>query len=80
MVRRQRIIGLDIINDGEFGKPDEWSRYVLRRLEGCTQQPLDPAAAGAPPPAVFGKDMRDFAEFYAEYMSAENSRAVASGP
>ena len=31
VVRKQAEIGLDIMNDGEYGKTISWSRYVLRR-------------------------------------------------
>jgi len=65
VVRRQAEIGLDIINDGEFGKTISWSRYVLERMSGFTQRDL-PARAGMPA-AVAGRDRREFAEFYADY-------------
>ena len=38
VVRKQAEIGLDIINDGEYGKTISWSRYVLRRLSGFEQR------------------------------------------
>jgi 5-methyltetrahydropteroyltriglutamate--homocysteine methyltransferase len=38
VVRKQADIGLDIINDGEYGKTISWSRYVLRRLSGFEQR------------------------------------------
>jgi 5-methyltetrahydropteroyltriglutamate--homocysteine methyltransferase len=34
VVRRQADIGIDIVNDGEFGKSISWSRYILERLTG----------------------------------------------
>jgi 5-methyltetrahydropteroyltriglutamate--homocysteine methyltransferase len=64
VVRRQADIGLDIINDGEYGKTISWSRYVLQRLSGFEQR--NPHAAGMPA-AVVGRDRREFAEFYADY-------------
>ena len=33
VVRKQAEIGLDIVNDGEYGKTISWSRYVLRAAE-----------------------------------------------
>ena len=33
VVRRQEETGLDVVNDGEFGKT-MWSRYALDRLDG----------------------------------------------
>jgi 5-methyltetrahydropteroyltriglutamate--homocysteine methyltransferase len=65
VVRKQTETGIDIINDGEFGKSLTWSRYVLERLSGLEQRPID--GANTVPKGIVGKDRRDFAEFYAEY-------------
>jgi len=65
VVRRQAEIGLDIINDGEYGKTISWSRYVLERMSGFEQRDR-PAQAGMPA-AVAGRDRREFADFYADY-------------
>jgi 5-methyltetrahydropteroyltriglutamate--homocysteine methyltransferase len=65
VVRKQAEIGLDIINDGEYGKTISWSRYVLERMSGFEQRDR-PAYAGMPA-AVAGRDRREFAEFYADY-------------
>jgi 5-methyltetrahydropteroyltriglutamate--homocysteine methyltransferase len=66
VVRKQRATGIDILNDGEFGKTISWSRYVLERMSGFVQRSRK---AGDPsmPAAVKGKDHRDFPEFYAQY-------------
>jgi 5-methyltetrahydropteroyltriglutamate--homocysteine methyltransferase len=64
VVRRQADIGLDIINDGEYGKTISWSRYVLSRLSGFEQRPTQDTGM---PAAVVGRDRREFAEFYAAY-------------
>jgi len=58
VVREQVDAGLDIINDGEYGK-SSWHRYILTRLTGFEQLP-------APPTGMSGKDRRDFPEFYAQ--------------
>jgi 5-methyltetrahydropteroyltriglutamate--homocysteine methyltransferase len=71
VVKRQIQTGIDIVSDGEFGKSISWSRYVLERLTGFTQQ-LDSTAAKSMPGSVFGKDRREFAEFYAEYDKTQN--------
>jgi len=63
VVNKQIEIGLDVINDGEFGKTISWSRYVLERLNGFEQRDRQPGM----PPATIGKDHRDFADFYREY-------------
>jgi 5-methyltetrahydropteroyltriglutamate--homocysteine methyltransferase len=65
VVRRQAEIGLDVIDDGEYGKTISWSRYVLERMKGFEQRDR-PALAGMPA-AVAGRDRREFAEFYADY-------------
>jgi 5-methyltetrahydropteroyltriglutamate--homocysteine methyltransferase len=66
VVRQQAELGLDIINDGEFGKTISWSRYVLTRMSGLERRAPD-ADAAAMPKGVAGKDRRDFAEFYEAY-------------
>src|SRR5689334_2018681 len=38
VVARQAAIGLDIINDGEFGKT-HWYRYVIERFAGVESRP-----------------------------------------
>ena len=58
-------VGLDIINDGEYGKTISWSRYVLQRLSGFEQHER-PDGIGMPA-AVVGRDRREFADFYADY-------------
>jgi len=66
VVKRQIAIGIDLVNDGEFGKTISWSRYIVERMSGFEQRSarLDDHAM---PKAVMGKDHRDFPEFYAEY-------------
>jgi 5-methyltetrahydropteroyltriglutamate--homocysteine methyltransferase len=67
VVSRQRAAGIDIVSDGEFGKPltttdtgyghGTWLRYVHSRLSGCdlVQVPLQAARS---------RDQLRFAEFY----------------
>ncbi len=66
VVRRQAEIGIDVVNDGEFGKTVSWSRYVVERLSGFEQRERKPGDT-AMPAAVRGKERRDFADFYQEY-------------
>jgi 5-methyltetrahydropteroyltriglutamate--homocysteine methyltransferase len=66
VVRRQTEVGLDIINDGEFGKTISWSRYVLERMSGFVHRAPAPGDR-AMPKAVYGQDFRDFTEFYQDY-------------
>ena len=64
VVRTEVQIGLDIINDGEFGKTLSWSRYLLERMTGIVPHTKDPTNI---PAGIIGKDRRDFADFYREY-------------
>jgi 5-methyltetrahydropteroyltriglutamate--homocysteine methyltransferase len=60
VVRRQVATGLDIVDDGEFGKT-MWSRYALGRLDGIE---VRERTAGSEP--VFkGRDRAEFPGFYA---------------
>jgi len=80
IVRRQAEIGIDIVSDGEFGKTISWSRYILERLGGFERRRAEPGFAVA----TYGKDRRDFAEFYKEYDAAQESEGmrgwVVTGP
>src|SRR4051812_2213957 len=62
VVRRQAEAGIDIVDDGEYGKKISWSQYALERLSGFERRrvPLDVN------PFVAGADRSRFKEFYAE--------------
>lgn len=71
VVRQQAEAGIDIVNDGEFGKPtaDEvdygaWATYVYQRVSGFEMR--DISADFDIVKSLFGasKDWMDFAEFY----------------
>lgn len=70
VVERQMAVGLDLINDGEFGKTISWSRYILERLSGFERRAGE-ADGHSMPKGIVGKDRRDFPEFYAEYDAAQ---------
>jgi 5-methyltetrahydropteroyltriglutamate--homocysteine methyltransferase len=74
VARAQADIGLDIINDGEFGKTISWSRYVVERLSGVVRQTTD---RDSMPAGIVGKDRRDFAEFYQEYDHTQKFSGLA---
>jgi 5-methyltetrahydropteroyltriglutamate--homocysteine methyltransferase len=61
VVKRQAEIGIDIINDGEFGKT-HWYRYVIERFAGIESRP-----ASSNQTYFVGKDRERFREFYSEY-------------
>jgi 5-methyltetrahydropteroyltriglutamate--homocysteine methyltransferase len=60
VVRRQVATGIDIVDDGEFGKT-MWSRYVVDRLDGLTAR----ETALARNPVFRGRDREQFPGFYA---------------
>ena len=61
VVARQIEAGIDIPNDGEFGKSTSWSLYVLKRLSGFELREMKGAN-----PFARGADRLRFADFYAE--------------
>jgi 5-methyltetrahydropteroyltriglutamate--homocysteine methyltransferase len=73
VVRRQVEIGIDVVNDGEWGKPD-YSTYIKDRLTGFE---------GDPTPQATGRDMLDYPEF-APYRAGggltQITRPMCNGP
>jgi 5-methyltetrahydropteroyltriglutamate--homocysteine methyltransferase len=67
-VRRQAQAGIDVVNDGEFGKSTSWSLYALKRVSGFEQRPVQPGAN----PFARGADRERFKEFYAELEGAND--------
>ena len=70
VVRRQSQSGIDVVNDGEFGKSTSWSLYALKRLSGFELRPFQPGADTF----ARGADRRRFPEFYAELESRSADR------
>jgi 5-methyltetrahydropteroyltriglutamate--homocysteine methyltransferase len=62
IVRQQAAVGLDVINDGEFGK-ESWAGYVLKRITGFEIRPDQKR-----PLEWLGRDRERFAEFIAQEM------------
>jgi 5-methyltetrahydropteroyltriglutamate--homocysteine methyltransferase len=79
-VRKQLACGLDIINDGELGKPN-FSRYARERLSGFVERP---ARADERPSTIYGRDLKEFAEYFEKRtatMRGENTwRVFCNGP
>ena len=46
VVRRQRELGLDLINEGEYTKGGDWLSYVEERFGGFEPRPAPPGEAG----------------------------------
>jgi 5-methyltetrahydropteroyltriglutamate--homocysteine methyltransferase len=70
VVNGQANAGLDIVNDGEFGK-SSWSNYILSRLSG-----FEPRPGQLAPATWLGRDRFRFAEF----MASEFPRGAKGAP
>jgi 5-methyltetrahydropteroyltriglutamate--homocysteine methyltransferase len=57
IVRQQVAVGLDIVNDGEYGK-ESWANYILKRITGFETRPQQ-----LRPLEWLGRDRLRFAEF-----------------
>jgi len=62
VVDKQRSIGLDIVNEGEYTKGGDWLSFVESRFRGFEERPPPPDEV---PLIARGKDREEFAEFYA---------------
>ncbi|HEX6997327.1 MAG TPA: cobalamin-independent methionine synthase II family protein [Gammaproteobacteria bacterium] len=60
VVARQRAIGLDVINEGEYTKGGDWLSYADDRFAGFEERPR----RDGKPLIQQGKDREEFAEFY----------------
>jgi 5-methyltetrahydropteroyltriglutamate--homocysteine methyltransferase len=65
VVRKQADVGIDVISDGEYGKPG-WIRYVAERLGGFVHRPPRPGDKDFNPVHVIA-EAKKFPEFYAAY-------------
>jgi 5-methyltetrahydropteroyltriglutamate--homocysteine methyltransferase len=79
-VREQVTVGLDVVSDGEMGKPS-FITYAAQRLDG-----LEKREGSRPSPFSNTRETRDFPDYYqsaiAEQVSARRRRAlmVCAGP
>ena len=85
IVRRQSETGIDVVNDGEYGKAmrsamdfGAWWSYVYPRLQGF-ELSEEQAKKGRAAWTHGSKERKDFAEFYAAEASAAASAARQSG-
>lgn len=60
VVARQRDIGIDVINEGEYTKGGDWLSYVDSRFGGFEAR----SPVGETPLIMRGKDREEFADFY----------------
>jgi 5-methyltetrahydropteroyltriglutamate--homocysteine methyltransferase len=72
VVKRQRQAGMDIVNDGEFGKSTSWSLYGLKRLSGFELRPIKTREEN---PFEKGAERRRFKDFYLELDGGADGRA-----
>jgi len=61
VVRKQRELGLDVINEGEYTKGGDWLSYIEERFGGFEPRPAPP---GERPLIARGLDREAFADFY----------------
>jgi 5-methyltetrahydropteroyltriglutamate--homocysteine methyltransferase len=62
VVKKQAEAGIDIINDGEFGK-SSWANYILERISGFENRPNQKAPVG-----WLGRDPQRFDQFFSKEM------------
>jgi 5-methyltetrahydropteroyltriglutamate--homocysteine methyltransferase len=62
VVQKQRAIGIDIINEGEYTKGGDWLSFVETRFRGFEERPQPPGELSL---IARGKDREEFADFYA---------------
>jgi 5-methyltetrahydropteroyltriglutamate--homocysteine methyltransferase len=73
VVRRQAEAGIDVVDDGEFGK-ESWITYLYQRVGGIEPRTVPLEGMTVLPPS---RDRLAFPEFYAEH-DAEYARHVTS--
>jgi 5-methyltetrahydropteroyltriglutamate--homocysteine methyltransferase len=74
VVQRQRDLGLDIINEGEYAKGGDWLRYMQNRFAGFA----DIETPAEKPLIEQGRDREEFAQFY-KYASERGTLFFAPG-
>ena len=60
VVKRQRDLGIDIVNEGEYTKGGDWLRYMQDRFDGFA----DIETPAEKPLIEQGRDREEFSEFY----------------
>ena len=75
VVRKQRELGLDLINEGEYTKGGDWLSYVEERFGGFEPRPAPPSEK---PLITQGKDREAFADFY-RYATEKGTLFYAPG-
>ncbi|MBO0759206.1 MAG: cobalamin-independent methionine synthase II family protein [Bradyrhizobiaceae bacterium] len=74
VVARQREVGIDLINEGEYAKGGDWLRYMQNRFGGFAEI----EAPEGKPLIEQGKDREEFADFY-QYANERGTLFYAPG-
>jgi len=74
VVARQRAIGLDLVNEGEYAKEGDWLSYMETRFGGFEARP----PADTKPLIQQGRDREVFADFY-QYAAAKGTLFYSPG-
>jgi 5-methyltetrahydropteroyltriglutamate--homocysteine methyltransferase len=61
VVQRQRAVGIDIVNEGEYTKGGDWLSFAETRFRGFEERPRPPEEL---PLIARGRDREEFADFY----------------
>jgi 5-methyltetrahydropteroyltriglutamate--homocysteine methyltransferase len=61
VVQRQRALGIDIVNEGEYTKGGDWLSFAEARFRGFEERPRPPDEL---PLIARGRDREEFADFY----------------
>ena len=75
VVKKQRQLGLDLVNEGEYTKGGDWLSYVENRFGGFEPRTPPP---GTIPLIAQGRDREAFADFY-KYASEKGTLFYAPG-
>src|SRR5919109_1815265 len=75
IVRQQRSLGLDLINEGEYTKGGDWLSYVEARFGGFEARAPEPGAIAL---IAQGREREAFADFY-RYASEKGTLFYAPG-
>src|SRR5215471_5436395 len=80
VLKKQVEVGVDVVNDGEFGKgggtqASNWILYARERLGGFESRPMPANAQG-----LRDKDRQDFAEYYDQATRAGTLWYLPAGP
>jgi len=76
IVRRQHALGIDVVDDGEYGKPSFVS-YINERLGGCEVD----TRAGPRNQWLSSREGRSFPEFYAQtHPASTHTHMICTGP